>query len=59
MVNYIVITSTAHATEDEDKVLEAIEFFIPEDVDEEKINLDVVETQGYFGNPIKIINISK
>jgi RNA binding exosome subunit len=58
MLNSVKISAIVHATEDEDKVLEAIEFFIPEDVDEEKINLDVVETQGYFGNPIKIINIS-
>ncbi len=58
MLNSIKISAIVHATEDEDKVLEAIEYFIPEDVDEEKVNLDVVETQGYFGNPIKIFNIS-
>ncbi|MCQ6254717.1 RNA-binding domain-containing protein [Methanocaldococcus sp.] len=58
MLNSIKISAIVHATEDEDKVLEAIEFFIPEDVDEEKINLDVIETEGYFRNPIKIINVS-
>ncbi|XRP97362.1 RNA-binding domain-containing protein [Methanocaldococcus sp. 16A] len=58
MLNSIKISAIVHATEDEDKVLEAIEFIIPQDVDEEKINLEVVETQGYFGNPIKIININ-
>ncbi len=58
MLNSIKISAIVHATEDEDKVLEAIEYFIPEDVDEEKVNLEVVETQGYFGNPIKIFNIS-
>ncbi|CAB3287905.1 conserved protein of unknown function [Methanocaldococcus lauensis] len=58
MLNSIKISAIVHATEDEDKVLEAIEFFIPEDVDEEKINLEVVETEGYFRNPIKIINVS-
>ncbi|XRO75968.1 RNA-binding domain-containing protein [Methanocaldococcus sp. 28A] len=58
MLNSIKISAIVHATEDEDKVLEALEFIIPQDVDEEKINLEVVETQGYFGNPIKIININ-
>jgi len=58
MLNSIKISAIVHATEDEDKVLEAIEYFIPENVDEEKVNLEVVETQGYFGNPIKIFNIS-
>lgn len=58
MLNSIKLSAIVHATEDEDKVLEAIEFFIPENVDEEKIDLDVVETQGYFGNPIKIINVN-
>ncbi|XRO76285.1 RNA-binding domain-containing protein [Methanocaldococcus sp. 10A] len=58
MLNSIKISAIVHATEDEDKVLEAIEFIIPEDVDEEKIDLEVVETQGYFRNPIKIININ-
>ncbi|CAB3287168.1 conserved protein of unknown function [Methanocaldococcus lauensis] len=58
MLNSIKISAIVHATEDEDKVLEAIEFFIPEDVDEEKINLEVVETEGYFRNPIKIINVN-
>jgi RNA binding exosome subunit len=58
MLNSIKLSAIVHATEDEDKVLEAIELFIPEDVDEEKINLEVVETRGYFGNPINIINVS-
>ena len=58
MLNSIKLSAIVHATEDEDKVLEAIELFIPEDVDEDKVTLEVIETQGYFGNPIKIINVS-
>ncbi|ACX73457.1 Protein of unknown function DUF54 [Methanocaldococcus vulcanius M7] len=58
MLNSVKISAIAHATEDEEKVLEAIEYFIPEEIDEEKIDLEVIETQGYFGNPIKIITAS-
>ncbi|ENN96340.1 hypothetical protein J422_02629 [Methanocaldococcus villosus KIN24-T80] len=58
MINSIKISSIAHATEDLEKVLKAIEFLIPEDVDDEKIDIEVVETEGYFRNPIRIINLN-
>ncbi len=55
--HHVRLTTFIHATEDEDKVLEAIETFIPEDIDEEDVIFDVVETEGYFGNPIKVVNV--
>ncbi|WP_456419357.1 RNA-binding domain-containing protein [Methanocaldococcus infernus] len=58
MINYIKLSAICHATEDEEKVLEAISFFIPEDVDEEKVEVEVVETEGHFRNPIKIISVN-
>jgi len=54
--HHVRITTFIHATEDEDKVLDAIATFIPEEIDEEDIYFDVSETRGYFGNPIKVVN---
>ncbi|WP_457611896.1 RNA-binding domain-containing protein [Methanocaldococcus sp.] len=58
MINSIKLSAICHATEDEDKVLEAISYFIPEDVDPDKVEIEVVETEGYFRNPIKLINVT-
>ncbi len=55
--HHIRITTFIHATEDEDKVLEAIGTFIPEGIDDEDIIFDVDETTGFFGNPIKVVNV--
>ncbi|NJE06512.1 RNA-binding protein [Thermococcus sp. M36] len=55
--HHIRITTFIHATEDEDKVLEAIATFIPEEIDEEDIIFDIDETTGFFGNPIKVVNV--
>ncbi|RLF74560.1 hypothetical protein DRN51_05825, partial [Thermococci archaeon] len=45
-----------HATEDPEKVLEAMGIFFPEDVPSEDIEFEILETEGYFGNPMKVIN---
>ncbi|AEF96143.1 RNA-binding domain-containing protein [Methanotorris igneus] len=58
MVNYIIITATAHATEDEDKVLDAMAYFLPDVVGEDDVELEVVETDGYFGNPINVYKMT-
>ncbi|ASJ02411.1 hypothetical protein A3L09_03660 [Thermococcus profundus] len=54
--HHIRLTTFIQATEDEDKVLEAIATFIPEDIDDEDIIFDIDETAGFFGNPIKVVN---
>ncbi|WP_456420454.1 RNA-binding protein [Thermococcus sp.] len=55
--HHIRITTFIHATEDEDKVLEAIGTFIPEEIDDDDVLFDVEETKGFFGNPIKVVNV--
>ncbi|NJE30632.1 RNA-binding protein [Thermococcus sp. 18S1] len=55
--HHIRITTFIHATEDEDKVLEAIATFIPEEIDDEDVIFDIDETTGFFGNPIKVVNV--
>ena len=55
--HHVRLTTFIHATEDEDKVLEAIGTFIPEEIDDEDVHFDVEETTGFFGNPIKVVNV--
>ena len=55
--HHVRLTTFIQATEDEDKVLEAIGTFIPEEIDDEDIIFDVEETKGFFGNPIKVVNV--
>ncbi|WP_297074149.1 RNA-binding protein [Thermococcus sp.] len=55
--HHVRLTTFIHATEDEDKVLEAIATFIPEEIDEDDVLFDVEETTGFFGNPIKVVNV--
>ncbi len=55
--HHIRLNTFVHATEDEDKVLEAIKTFIPDGIDDEDILFRVDETTGFFGNPIKVINV--
>ena len=56
-VHHVRITTFIHATEDEDKVLEAIATFIPEEIDDDDVIFDIDETTGFFGNPIKVVNV--
>ncbi|NJE42640.1 RNA-binding protein [Thermococcus sp. GR6] len=56
-VHHVRLTTFIHATEDEDKVLEAIGTFIPEEIDDDDVLFDIVETRGFFGNPIKVVNV--
>ncbi len=55
--HHVRLTTFIHATEDEDKVLEAVGLFIPDDIDEEDVVFDMDETTGFFGNPIKVVNV--
>ena len=55
--HHVRLNTFIHATEDEDKVLEAIGTFIPEEIDEDDVTFDVEETTGFFGNPIKVVNV--
>ena len=54
--HHIRVSTFAHATEDPEKVLEAMGIFFPEDIPSEDIEFEILETEGYFGNPIKVIN---
>ncbi|ASJ08659.1 hypothetical protein A3L11_05225 [Thermococcus siculi] len=54
--HHVRLTTFIQATEDEDKVLEAIATFIPEEIDEDDVLFDIDETTGFFGNPIKVVN---
>ncbi|MCS3900698.1 RNA-binding domain-containing protein [Methanococcus voltae] len=56
MVNSIKISTIANATEDEEKVLDAISFFIPDIIDDEDVDLEITETEGCFENPINIFS---
>ncbi|WP_297421636.1 RNA-binding protein [Thermococcus sp.] len=55
--HYVRLTTFIQATEDEDKVLEAIATFIPEEIDDEDTIFNIDETRGFFGNPIKVVNV--
>ncbi len=55
--HHVRLTTFIQATEDEDKVLEAVATFIPEEIDEDDIIFDIDETKGFFGNPIKVVNV--
>ncbi|AXI25763.1 hypothetical protein CFE53_06365 [Methanofervidicoccus sp. A16] len=57
-ISNIQISTISHATEDDDKVLEAMIYFLPEDIDEEDVYIETVENEGCFGNPIKIHTIT-
>ncbi|WP_297519828.1 RNA-binding protein [Thermococcus sp.] len=55
--HHVRLTTFIQATEDEDKVLDAIATFIPDEIDEDDVLFDIDETRGFFGNPIKVINV--
>ena len=55
--HHVRLTTFVHATEDEDKVLEAVGTLIPEEIDDEDVHFEVEETTGFFGNPIKVVNV--
>ncbi|AEH06914.1 RNA-binding domain-containing protein [Methanothermococcus okinawensis] len=57
-INNITISSISHATEDEDKVLEAMIYFLPESIDEEDLEIETLNSEGCFGNPIFIHKIT-
>ncbi|GBF36408.1 MAG TPA: hypothetical protein EYG77_00755 [Methanothermococcus okinawensis] len=57
-ISNINISAISHATEDDDKVLEAMIYFLPEDIEEDSVYIETVENEGCFGNPIKIHTIT-
>jgi len=57
-ISNIQISAISHATEDDDKVLDAMVYFLPEDIEEEDVYIETVESEGCFGNPIKIHTIT-
>jgi len=57
-ISSIHISAISHATEDDDKVLEAMVYFLPEDIEKDAVYIETVESEGCFGNPIKIHTIT-
>ncbi|MCD6559862.1 RNA-binding protein [Palaeococcus sp. (in: euryarchaeotes)] len=55
--HHVRISTFIHGTENEDKVLEALGTFIPEEIPDDDVDFEILETEGYFGNPIKVINL--
>lgn len=55
--HHVRLTAFVQATESEERVLEAMSALIPGDIPEEDVLLDVEEVRGFFGNPIKVINV--
>ncbi len=55
--HHVRLTTFIQATEDEDKVLEAIATFIPDGIDDDDVKVGMEETTGFFGNPIKVVNV--
>ncbi|AFN04727.1 hypothetical protein PFDSM3638_09625 [Pyrococcus furiosus DSM 3638] len=52
----IRIRTFIHATEDPEKVLEALETLFPEDISPKDVEFEIIETEGYFGNPILVLD---
>jgi RNA binding exosome subunit len=50
MIHYILFRTQSHATEDVERVREALARVLPADTP-----VDALETEGYFGNPITIL----
>lgn len=50
MIHYILFRTQSHATEDVERVREALGHVLPEGTP-----VDALETEGYFGNPITIL----
>ena len=50
MIHYILFRTQAHATEDVDRVRQALGFVIPGETP-----IDALATEGHFGNPITVL----
>jgi RNA binding exosome subunit len=50
MIHYILFRTQSHATEDVERVREALGHVLPEGTP-----VEALETEGYFGNPIRIL----
>ncbi|WP_456366800.1 RNA-binding protein [Thermococcus sp.] len=55
--HHVRLTAFVQATESEESVLEAMATFVPEEIPDEDVLLDVEEVRGFFGNPIKVVNV--
>ncbi len=55
--HHVRLTAFVQATESEERVLEAMSTFVPEEIPDEDVLLDVEEVRGFFGNPIKVVNV--
>ncbi|WP_297523279.1 RNA-binding protein [Thermococcus sp.] len=55
--HHVRLTAFVQATESEERVLEAMSTFVPEEIPDEDVLLDVEEARGFFGNPIKVVNV--
>ncbi|AIF68839.1 hypothetical protein PAP_02035 [Palaeococcus pacificus DY20341] len=54
--HHIRVSTFIHATEEPEKVLEALETIFPESISQEDIEFEIINTEGFFGNPIKVVN---
>ncbi len=58
-INNIIISSISHATEDEEKVLESMVYFLPKDIENmDELDINTTELEGCFGNPIYLHEIT-
>ncbi|WP_297487278.1 RNA-binding protein [Thermococcus sp.] len=55
--HHVRLTAFVQATESEERVLEAMSTFVPEEIPDEDVLLDVEEARGFFGNTIKVVNV--
>lgn len=61
MIHYISVRVTAHATEDESRVRDALDLFLLNSFDKGKCTdtgkyVEVLNVEGYHGNPISLLS---
>lgn len=54
----IKIECSAHATEDVDRVKQAMRTLLPENMREEELEIKVIKLRGHAGNPINLLKLS-
>lgn len=62
MIHYILLRATAHATEDRQRVLQALSLFLPENYTNNSSsgsgNIDSMEIEGHHGNPMVLYSVT-
>lgn len=62
MIHYIILRATAHATEDQARVLQALSLFLPENYTKNSSgdsgNIDYMEIEGHHGNPMVLYSVT-